>query len=397
MIQILNIVLFIVALIIIIPGFIFSLECIAALFSGQTQARKTNLINRPKTTILVPAHNEAAQIRPVLETALKQLTERDRLVVIADNCNDDTAAISKETGATVIERFNREQRGKGYALDYGLRYIHADPPEVLVILDADCLIEPDTIEPITKLAHTIGKPVQATYLMEQPDCPRLQDLISMFAIKLKNLVRLRGSKRLGWHCLLTGSGMAFPWSVISQVSLAGSKTTDDMQLTVDLAIAGYTPVYCQQAQVIGRLMNDKNAQSQRMRWEHGHLEMILVEVPRLLKKFVRQRRFDLLILAFDILIPPLSLLIMIWLVTTAITWSVVAIGASYLPAVIVTLEGFLLFLSISISWWKFGRSYLSLCNLIAIPVYILNKIPIYLKFIVQPQSRWLRTERDISR
>jgi hypothetical protein len=32
---------------------------------------------------------------------------------------------------------------------------------------------------------------------------------------------------------------------------------------------------------------------------------------------------------------------------------------------------------------------------VAIPFYILGKIPIYLKFLVNPQSRWLKTERDL--
>lgn len=230
--------------------------------------------------------------------------------------------------------------------------------------------------------------------MDQPDHPSLKDRISMFSLTVKNLVRLKGLNRLGWHSLLTGSGMAFPWSVISKVSLAGSKTTDDMQLTVDLVIAGDSPIFCQEALVTGRLMKNKHAQSQRMRWEHGHIEMILVEVPRLLKEFIKQRRIELLVLALDIFVPPLSLLVMMGLIATMICYLAVTIGASLLPAAIASIAGCFIVVGVLLAWWQYGRNNLSLLSLIAIPFYVLSKIPIYLKFVVQPQSRWLRTERD---
>lgn len=38
--------------------------------------------------------------------------------VIADNCTDNTAKISKKYGVNVCERFNKDKRGKGYALEW---------------------------------------------------------------------------------------------------------------------------------------------------------------------------------------------------------------------------------------------------------------------------------------
>ncbi len=388
-----NIILTIGGLTLIIPCFVLFLECLAAFLARNSQSPTVNC-HRPKTTVLIPAHNEAAQIKDVLVTVLEQMTEQDRVVVIADNCHDDTAAIARTTAATVIERENLTQRGKGYALDYGMKFIQDEPPEVIVILDGDCIIAPKTIERITCKAIATGRPVQSTYLMEQPDNPNLKDKISIFALKVKNLVRLLGLNRLGGHCLLTGSGMAFPWSLINQVSLAGSKTTDDMQLTVDLALASCTPVFCDSAFVVGRLMKDKDALSQRSRWEHGHLEMILIEVPRLVKEFFKQGRLSLLALALDISIPPLSLLIMTWSISMLVTWLAILVGVSWIPAIAVTIAGVFLLSGVFLAWLKFGRSDLALTNLLAIPFYVLSKIPIYLKFLVKPQSRWLRTERD---
>ena len=382
------------SLAILVPCLVFCVECLASLLPRRSQPEKRE-INRPKTTVLVPAHNEAAQIKSVLETALEQLTELDQLILIADNCSDDTAEIGRNLGVTVIERTNLELRGKGYALDYGLQYIKNDPPEVVVILDGDCLLAPRAIERITGLAHTTGKPVQSTYLMERSSNKGIKDNISAFALIVKNMLRLQGLNRLGWHCLLTGSGMAFPWSVIREVSLGSGNIVEDMQLTIDLILAGHTTLFCPTARVTGVLQNSqKAANSQRTRWEHGHLRTIFTQVPRLLKEFVIQRNFKLLIFALDILIPPLSLLIMTWLATTIVAWLAVPIGASLIPAKILTLTGCFLGATIFLIWLAFGRSVLPLQNLLAIPLYILSKIPIYLKFVIQPQSEWLRTERD---
>lgn len=331
-------------LVLIVPCFFFFLECLVAF---NTKKRSNSIASdRPKTTVLVPAHNEAAQIETVLKTAISQLTKRDRIVVIADNCEDNTAEIARATGATVIERENKTHKGKGYALDYGMKFIRRDRPEVVVILDADCIIAPQTIERISRKAIATGRPVQATYLMEQPEDTTLTDRISMFALKVKNLVRLLGLNRMGYHSLLTGSGMAFPWSVIERVSLAGSKTTDDTQLTVDLALTGCTPVFCEDALVMGRLMKGKDARSQKSRWEHGQLEMILVEVPRLFFAFINQKRLSLLILALDILIPPLSLLIVFWLVWMTISWLAVFMGVSAIGAAIATIAGSFLLIGV---------------------------------------------------
>ena len=141
-------------------------------------------------------------------------------------------------------------------------------------------------------------------------------------------------------------------------------------------------------------MKDQDAQSQRSRWEHGHLEMILVEVPRLLKEFVKTGRFAALVMALDLAIPPLSLLVMAWMVSIIVAWLAIIGGVSFTPAIIVTVAGAFLMTGVFLAWVKFGRSDLPLKNLIAIPFYILSKIPIYLKFLVKPQSRWLKTERD---
>jgi cellulose synthase/poly-beta-1,6-N-acetylglucosamine synthase-like glycosyltransferase len=326
---------------------------------------------------------------------MAQLTERDRLVVVADNCTDETAAIARSTGAIVIERQDGDRRGKGYALDYGINYLAADPPDIVTIADADCLVQPGSLAKIADWAMATNRPVQALYLMERPAQPQPKDAVSAFAFRVKNLVRPRGLDRLGFPCLLTGTGMAFPWALLRDVKLASSNIVEDMQLGIDLAIAGTPPLFCGEAQVTGLLpQQNKAATSQRTRWEHGHLQTLLTQVPRLVKLALQQRRLDVLAIALDLSVPPLSLLVMFWLATACLTALVGFVGITWLPALALGGEGILLLTAILVAWAKFGRAELPIQTLLAVPLYVLWKIPLYFAFLVRPQTKWVRTDRD---
>lgn len=383
-----------VALLLAIPVAVLFTECIAALLPSRASA-KAAPASHLKTAVLMPAHNEAIGIRQVLEALLPQLSPDDRLVVIADNCTDETATIARSTGATVIERQDKTQRGKGYALDYGVSFLAADPPDVVVLVDADCLVQPGTLQRIAHQAAIINRPAQALYLMEQPAKPKPKDAVSALAFLVKNLVRPRGLAQLGLPCLLTGTGMAFPWSIIRNAALASGNIVEDMQLGIDLSIAKHPPLFCNHTRVTGLLpQQEQAATSQRTRWEHGHLQTILTQVPKLLKASLSQRRFDLLAMALDLSIPPLSLLILSWIAVTGIAVIAGCLGLSWWPGLVLAIEGLLMFTAILVAWARFGRAELPVRTLLAVPLYILWKIPLYAAFLLRPQREWVRTERD---
>lgn len=393
-----------IALLLLIPIATLFLECLAALLPGRkthhpnTAYPNTEATAPPtqvKKAILMPAHNEALGIAPVLAALTPQLQPQDRLIVIADNCTDNTASIARDLGATVIERSDTERRGKGYALDYGMQFLATDPPDVVLIIDADCEVQADTLDKITQQVLVTGRPVQALYLMEQPPQPTPKDAVSALAFLVKNWVRPQGETWLGIPCPLAGTGMAFPWTILQQVKLASGNLVEDMQLGIDLAIAGHAPLFYNDTQVIGKLPQQQDAAtSQRTRWEHGHLQTMRTQVPTLLKAALMQKRFDLFGMALDLCIPPLSLLVMIWLFLAGLTVIAGTVGASWHSAYLVGLEGILLFLAIFSGWLKFGRRMLPPQTLLAIPLYVLWKIPLYFAFLVRPQTRWVRTERD---
>jgi Glycosyltransferase like family 2 len=381
------------------------LEGLGLIFLSEVWAAHQDLkgvessdLTHPRTTVLIPAHNEASEIAATVQSILENLGPLDQLIVIADNCGDRTAETAREAGAFVLERTDLVLKGKGYALDYGLKFLAKNPPEMVVFMDADCTVSPGSIEILAQTSWALQRPVQSTYLMEQPINATLRDQISAFALTLKNLVRPLGMKALGWPCLLTGSGMALPWALLAPISLAGNRNADDMQLTVDLALEGASPVYEPRSQVMGRLMQAEDAYSQRTRWEHGHLRMILTQVPRLLKAMVIQRRFDLLILACDMAIPPLSLFILLWVGLVFLNLGLLSFGVANVWSFGVSLlAGVPIILGVWLAWHRFGRTLLPSQTWKEIPSYLLWKAPIYLKFMTRPQTRWLKTERDAAK
>jgi cellulose synthase/poly-beta-1,6-N-acetylglucosamine synthase-like glycosyltransferase len=376
----------------ILSGFLL-VECFAALLPISKRATGTPQSSR--VAILVPAHNEEFGLNATLTTILPQLNSHDRLVVIADNCTDATPEIARKAGAIVLERQDLTQIGKGYALDYGVRYLAADPPDVVIVIDADCHAQPDAIARLKRMALTTGRPAQATYLMEKPAVPSSKDAVSAFAFTVKNLVRPLGLSQLNLPCLLTGTGMAFPWAAIRSVSLANGHLVEDMKLSLDLTIAGHAPVYCPEARVIGSLpQQERAARSQRTRWEHGHLQAIKLYVPLLLKAALEKQRPEALALALELCIPPLALFVTAWLGLAIVTAAWGAVSGLWIPAGLSVVSGSCLLAAILMAWVKFGRADLPLGELLAIPVYILWKIPLYLKFLVKPQQAWVRTARD---
>jgi len=384
-------------LILLLPISVLFLECTAALLPSKKKNKNGAVKNYPRPTVavLIAAHDEEVVIGSTISNILPQLSGRDRLIVIADNCSDRTASIVKNFDVTLLERKNSLHRGKGYALDYGLQSMQQNPCDVVIILDADCHIQPNYIESLAKMAMASGRPVQPINLLYRASQSDLKSAISELAFVVKNLVRPQGLAKFNFPCLVT-MGTAYPWSVINRVPLASGNLVEDMQLGIDLAIAGNPTLFCSDAQVTGVLPSrDRAATTQRTRWEHGHLSTLQTQVPRLIKESWRQKRIDLLAIAFDLSVPPLSFLVILWLVVATIgLTAVVAEGTVNLAIYCITIEGLLLFMAILLAWVKFGRKIIPLKSLVSVPLYVLWKLPIYFQFLVKPQQKWIRTERD---
>jgi len=376
---------------VVVPLAVLAGECLAALLP----ARRTPDGPRPGCAVLVPAHNEEAGLGRTLNALRDRLRPADRLIVIADNCTDQTAAVARAfTSVEVLERHDADRRGKGYALDFGIRHLDANPPAVVIVVDADCEVSPNLLDRLTALAAATGRPVQAVDELLPPAGAPATQRFSAFAFRFRNVIRARGRDRLGLPCLLCGTGMAVPWELLRGARLASADLAEDMSLGAALALAGRPPVFCPDAWVRGELPErSKAALTQRQRWEHGHLFTLRREVPRLLAAGLRRGRFDLIALALALGVPPLALLAVLELLVLAVLLIGWALGGPSGPAVTLAVGGAVALLAVGAAWARFGRDVLPPRALLALPLYVAWKVPIYLAFLVRPQKAWVRTER----
>jgi len=353
-------------------------------------------MKRPTVAVLVPAHNEQEVIESTLRTLLPQLQAGDRLLVVADNCTDDTAQVARAAGAEVVERSHASDRGKGFALDFGVRYLARNPPDVLVIVDADCWLEPGSLQRLANLAMTQGRPVQALYLMLPSAAASLKQRVAAWAWRVKNWARPLGWHRLGWPCQLMGTGMAFPWPIVQGMDLASGHLVEDMKLGADLALAGAPPLFCPSARVTSEFPTAIAAQqSQRKRWEHGHLSVLLSLGPKLLWRGLRSGNVAMAAMALDLLVPPLALLAVVlcglWLACLVL---VLVAGTAWMASLVLATLLVLLFqMTLWQAWKGWGRDLVGAREWLSVPGYMLAKLPIYVGYVFRRQKAWVRTER----
>lgn len=375
----------------------FILECTLGLFPTRAyKSHKDVDAAKQKTAILIPAHNEESVISHTLKNLQGLVNCSDQVIVIADNCQDKTAQIVRDHGFTAIERTNEKERGKGYALAFGMKYLkqHENRPDIVIVVDADCLLAEDALDILKYEVQKRGRPVQACYLMLSGEVTRLGVKVSEFAFMVKNRIRLRGLSRLGMPVPLTGTGMAFPWQAIANAQLATGDIVEDMRLGVELAEHGMGATYCDAAKVFSYFPTSKEAErTQRERWEHGHLSTLTQFAPRLLKRAITKPSIEALGMMIDLLIPPLSLLVIVISATWSffLVWAILFSDWIYLTISSAYLAGLLF--SILLTWFFHGRTILSLKALLHIPVYIASKIVIYIAYIIRKQTKWIRTDR----
>ncbi|BCI72738.1 glycosyl transferase 2 family protein [Sphingomonas sp. S17] len=348
----------------------------------------------PAFTVLIPAHDEAGVIAPTLRSIAAQLRGGDHMLVIADNCTDDTAVIAAAHGADFTERRDPVRRGKGYALAHGLAQAARWANPVTIIVDADCLLSPNALYQLAAKAAREGRPVQGDYRLETAPGGSLASRFSAFAVRVKNYVRLLGGLRLGVPCVLTGSGMAFPTALLSRVELGSGEIVEDLLLAVDLTLDGAAPLFCPEARITSPLPATREAaEAQRARWEGGYLSIMRRYVLRLACTALRRGDPRVLALALDLAIPPLSLLIAAQgaMLLIAALWALVSGHA--LPLVVGIIQLVLMIGAIGLAWHRYGRDLLSVTDLARLPLAVLAKLGFYRRILRAPQQGWVRTER----
>ena len=262
-----------------------------------------------RLSVVVPAHDEASDIADTVASLLRTEypTDRRRIVVVADNCTDDTAAIARKAGAEVIERSDPYRRGKGFALDHAFGLLLAeDWTDAVVVVDADTLVDPGLLRSLAGRLAEGELAVQADYQVRNPGDSWRTRLLHI-AFTAFHEVRSSGRERLGVSCGLRGNGMAFSREALARVPHDAHSIVEDLEYGIRLGQAGIRVAYAGDVAVHGKMPSDgASSKSQRARWEQGRAQLRKRDGRRLVLQAVQRRDRVLADLAADLWVPPIG-------------------------------------------------------------------------------------------
>ncbi len=359
-------------------------------FRKQTDERAAPL----KLAVVIPAHNEALQIGATVAALARSHYPQDgyRVIVIADNCADETEDVAQKAGAQVLVRSDAAHPGKGQALDWFLR----QRPDAcasydgIAIIDADTLVDRNFLREISaSLSHPEVHVTQGYYGVSNPT-ESWRTALMAAALAVFHHVRPAGRNRLGGSAGLKGNGMAFRTALLKRYGWSAFSVVEDLEFGAQLLLDGVRIHYNPDA-VLGAEMaaSRKQAETQRRRWEGGRFQVFKRYAPALLQRWVSQRRFCYFDGFMDLLIPPLSALVLalaILMVTALWLFPFMAwpLGLALLGIGFYVLSGLVLRKAPPAVWFY----------LMAAPFFILWKIPLYLKILRGgSDSGWVRTKR----
>jgi poly-beta-1,6-N-acetyl-D-glucosamine synthase len=116
---------------------------------------------RPGVTILVPAYNEAASLGDTIESLQRQTVPAAEIIVIDDCSTDETAAVARRYGVTVL---CPEKNTGSKAGAQNLALVTVDT-EFTMAIDADTIIAPDSIECFMKVMQDASVAASCGFVM----------------------------------------------------------------------------------------------------------------------------------------------------------------------------------------------------------------------------------------
>ena len=230
--------------------------------------------------ILICARDEERVIGNLIDSIDAQNYPRDRIsiFVVADNCIDNTARISRERGAVVYERYNKERVGKGYALNFLLGKIATEHSskniDAFILLDADNVLDFGYVRAMNQ-TYCDGYNVTTSYRNSKNYGDNW--LSAAYGIWFMREARFLNYSRflLGTSCAVSGTGFLFSRELIEK--MGGWKyflLTEDIEFTVDCIVAGERIGYCNEAVLYDEQpYTFSQSWRQRLRWSKGFLQV----------------------------------------------------------------------------------------------------------------------------
>jgi cellulose synthase/poly-beta-1,6-N-acetylglucosamine synthase-like glycosyltransferase len=296
--------------------FVFAITCYYLLLGviGLFRRKdKKNYTPKNKFALLIAAHNEEVVIGSLIESMLKLDYPKDMydVFVIADNCTDDTAKISKGYGVNVCERFAKDKRGKGYALEWMFAKLFAMEKQydAIAIFDADNLVHKDFLKEINSKMQEGYKVVQGYIDSKNPDDSWISAAYSI-AFWTQNRMFQLARANIGFSNQIGGTGFAIETSTLKKLGWGATCLTEDLEFTCKLVLNGEKVGWAHDAIIYDeKPLKLLQSWTQRKRWMQGFTDVASRYFFKLIKKSIMERKFYMFDCALYVLQPFVTLLI----------------------------------------------------------------------------------------
>jgi len=249
--------------------------------------------------LIVAAHNEEVVI-PQMVKSLKQLDynpDKYAIFVIADNCTDNTAAVAKEAGAEVFERFHDTLRGKGHALEWMFDKIYKMDREFdnICIFDADNVVSKDFLKEINKIHNKGYRVVQGNIESKNPYDSWIATAYSV-SFWMTGKIFQQARYNINLSCQLSGTGFSVAVPLLKELGWGATCLTEDMEFTAKLILNGEKVGWAHGAYVYDeKPLTLAQSWKQRKRWMQGHADVCSRFAIKLFAKALKDRDMS----AFD--------------------------------------------------------------------------------------------------
>lgn len=370
-----------------------------AFFGLSKTSEKIDVKPEKRFAIVVAAHNEATVIGQLVENLhiLKYPTHLYDIFVIADNCSDTTAEVARRAGAQVFERFNLEDRGKGFAIEWGFAKLFGlkKSYDAVAIFDADNLVHPEFLAVMNQRLVRGEKVIQGYLDAKNPTDTWIAGTFAICFWVVNHVWHL-AKYNLGLSSCLAGTGMVISYDVLKRHGWGATCLTEDLEFTMKCLMEGIPTSWAHTAIVYDeKPLTFMQSWRQRKRWAQGHFDVAARYIPRLFAEGFERKDIRLLDAILHLLQPHFLILSSIFVMLSYVhqsepfytdilyafvpweIWSVVAVCQYIFPLVV------LVKIKAPLKSWLYMLLY---------PVFIYSWIPItYIGYLHRNDRQWSHT------
>lgn len=365
----------VVGIILALPGVATSIHlsviCVASLFFRQRPFADSR---EQVFLIVVPARNEALVIGDTLTSLKAAIQEEDIILVVADRCTDDTAAIARDAGALVLERTEGAVPGRAAAVEDGIAFASNLSWTAVSVIDADSVVNQEFFAAVDT-ALSDDRPL-AQPRSEHIRSPGLLARASEAAFAMQGVALPRGRQVLGIGVRLRGSGMSMMREIAESTAYERKGASEDLFMSLGLILRGFSTEHVDGARLESlSAPSIKAGGQQRIRWEQGRLGAAREFVPKLLKRGTPAAVESAILL----LTPPFAVGVFLVILGSVLC----LLGGSVPIALVLAVFAVLLGVDVGIALFEARAPLATWLSLVVAPFYILWKVGLQAVAIVR--------------